>query len=464
MSLRYGEVFEMNEIRCPKCGEMFKVDESGMADIVKQVRDGEFRRELNEREILWKNDAEKSAALAAERTEKAYREKMAEQEQENIKLRTMMGSAKTEEKLAVSEATANMEKELESLRSRLKEKDAVLETEMARKQTAIVELTEKMKQQELANQLDTEKQIKEIEKERDELKNAVSSKDTEKQLSERSLKEKYETELRAKDELIAYYKDFKAKQSTKMVGESLEQHCEIEFNRVRATAFKNASFEKDSDVREGSKGDYIYREKDADGNDIVSIMFDMKTELDGTAAKKKNEDFLDKLDKDRVAKKCEYAVLVSLLELDNDFYNSGIADVSYRHEKMYVVRPQSFIPMITLLRDSALKASSYKAELALIKSQNIDITNFENELNDFREKFGRNYELAGRRFKEAIEGIDKTINQLQKTKEALISSENNLRLANEKADGLTVKKLTKNNPTMQAKFAELNKDGPEEKE
>lgn len=448
----------MDEIKCPKCGQVFKADGSGMADIVKQVRDDEFRKELSEREKIWKNDKEQSLALVSERTEKTFREEITKREMENAELKAKLGTAKTEERLAVNEATSELMKELGSLKDRLKEQDAALMTEMERKNTVIAELNGKMKQQEIANQLEIREQISNIEKERDGLKNLVETKDTEKQLSEKTLKERYETELRAKDEQIAYYKDFKAKQSTKMIGESLEQHCQNEFNRMRATAFKNAYFEKDSDIREGSKGDYIYRENDAGGNEMISIMFDMKTEADETSAKKKNEDFLDKLNKDRIAKRCEYAVLVSLLELDNDFYNSGIADVSYRYEKMYVVRPQSFIPIITILRDGAVRAAAYRSELSLIKEQNIDITNFEDELNDFKQKFSRNYELASKKFQDAIDGIDKTMAQLQRTKDALISSERNLRLANDKADDLTVKRLTKNNPTMRAKFDEQRKN------
>jgi len=444
----------MNDIRCPKCGEVFKVDESGMADIVKQVRDNEFRKELTERENAWKTDKEKSIALAIEQAQKHLQEEIANQKILNAELNSKLDATKTAEKLAVNEAIAKMDKEINDLRNALREKDSALELEAARKEAVITQLKEKLSQQDLENQLKIKDQITEIEIERNQLKTIIQTKDTEKQLSEKSMKEAFENRLKEKDELIAYYRDYKAKQSTKMVGESLEQHCQNEFNRMRATAFKNAYFEKDSDASEGSKGDYIYRENDADGNEIVSIMFDMKTEMDETATKKKNEDFLDKLDRDRKAKKCEYAVLVSLLELDNDFYNSGIADVSYRHDKMYVVRPQSFISIITILRDNALKAIGYKSELAMIRSQNIDITNFEENLNKFKDGFSRNYELASRRFKEAIEGIDKTMNQLQKTKDALISSENNLRLANEKADDLTVKKLTKGNPTMTAKFAE----------
>ena len=379
----------MNGIRCPKCGEQFKIDESGMAEIVKQVHDAEFEKELAAREALWKANEASAVAL---------------------------------------------------LKSQLKEKDAGLQTEMARKETAIAELNAKLQRQGLEEQLKTKEIIADIQREHEQLKSA------------------YESRIKEKDELIVYYKENKAKLSTKMLGESLEQHCESEFNKLRATAFKNAYFEKDSDVKEGSKGDYIYREKDADGNEIISIMFDMKNEADATAAKKKNEDFLDKLNRDRIAKKCEYAVLVSLLETDNDFYNSGIADVSYRYEKMYVVRPQCFISIITILRDAALKSASYKSELMAVRNQNVDITNFEDELESFKQGFARNYRLASERFQEAISKIDDSIKQLQKTKDALISSENQLRLANDKADDLTVKKLTRNNPTMAAKFNELKKN------
>ncbi|MCL2786687.1 MAG: DUF2130 domain-containing protein [Methanomassiliicoccaceae archaeon] len=445
----------MSGIRCPKCGEVFKADGSGMAEIVKQVRDGEFRKEIEDRENAWKVDKEQSMALAAERAERNLQGEISKRETENAQLRLKLEAAKTEEKLAVNEASSSAERELETLRGQLRERDAALQVEVERKEAAIAELSERMKKQELAGLLETKEQISEIERERDRLKAAVEAGDKDRLLSEKTLKEKYEIELRAKDEQIAYYRDYKAKQSTKMVGESLERYCENEFNRMRAAAFRNAYFEKDSDVSGGSKGDYIYRENDADGNEIVSVMFEMKNESDDTASKKKNEDFFDKLNRDRIAKKCEYAVLVSLLEMDNDFYNTGIADVSHRYEKMYVVRPQSFISIITILRDSAMRSLSYRSELALAREQNIDITRFEDELNAFKQGFARNYELAGRRFQEAVAGIDKTIAQLQKTKDALISSENNLRLANEKADGLTVKRLTKNNPTMRAKFDDL---------
>jgi hypothetical protein len=450
----------MNDIRCPKCGEVFKVDASGMADIVKQVRDNEFRKELAEREKNWNTEKETSIALAVAKTKNELIKEISDRDMQNTLLKQKLDASKTEEELAVSKTKTQMEKELVELKSKLSEKDAALKTEMARKDTAIAELKGTLDQQEVIKQLEIKEKIAEIEKERDKLNSALETKNTEKQLSEKILKEDYERRLKDKDQLIDYYKDLKAKQSTKMVGETLEQHCQIEFNRMRATAFKNAYFEKDSEVKEGTKGDYIFRDYDDEGSEIVSIMFEMKTEQEETATKKKNEDFLDKLNKDRVAKNCEYAVLVSLLELENDFYNSGIADVSYRHEKMYVVRPQSFISIITILRDGALKATRYRTELKAIKSQNTDITNFEKELDEFKQSFGRNYRLASERFGKAIEGIDKTVDQLLKIKEALISSENNLRIANGKAEDLTVKKLVRNNPTMKTKFSELEIENP----
>ncbi len=314
----------------------------------------------------------------------------------------------------------------------------------------------KINNAELEKKLAVKDALSPIEKERDEFKSKLQNKDNEIQIRETSLKDKYENELRSKDEIIEQYKDMKIKLSTKMVGETLEQHCEIEFNKLRATAFQNAYFEKDNDSRTGSKGDYIYRETDESGTEIVSIMFEMKNESDMTTTKHKNEDFLQELDKDRLEKKCEYAVLVSLLEVGNDLYNVGIVDVSHKYTKMYVVRPQFFIPVITLLRNAAMNSLKYKAELALVKSQNIDITNFEDNIDKFKEGFAKNYDLASRKFKTAIEEIDKTIDHLQKTKEALLSSENNLRLANNKAEDLTIKRLTHGNPTMIAKFDELS--------
>jgi len=354
------------------------------------------------------------------------------------------------------ERIVTLEKEKESA-AKLAEANAknALQLEIAKREADIAELKAKLQSTETEKRLAVTEALTKVEKERDELASELRGKETEKQLLASNLKDKYENELRSKEEMIAYYKDMKAKLSTKMVGETLEQHCELEFNRLRATGFQNAYFEKDNDARGGSKGDYIYRETDENGVEIISIMFEMKNEGDETATKKKNEDFLKELHKDRGEKKCEYAVLVSLLEGENELYNTGIVDMSHRFEKMYVIRPQFFIPMITLLRNAALNSLKYKNELALVKTQNIDVTNFEGQLNDFRDSFGRNYRLASEKFKTAIESIDKSIAQLQKTKENLLRSEDNLRIANGKAEDLTVKKLTRGNPTMAKKFAEL---------
>lgn len=335
-----------------------------------------------------------------------------------------------------------------------------LQKAAAAKEAEIHGLKAKLDAIEIAQKLAITEAVSAVEKERDELKNGLERVELEKQLAEKSLRDKYETQIKDRDDSIERLRDMKARLSTKMVGETLEQHCETEFNRIRAMAFPSAYFEKDNDARTGSKGDYIFRDSDEAGTEIVSIMFEMKNESDETAAKKKNEDFLKELDKDRTEKSCEYAVLVSLLEPDSELYNSGIVDVSHRYRKMYVVRPQFFIPIITLLRNAAQNSLKYKTELALVKAQNIDITDFENELDTFKTGFARNYELASKKFKTAIEEIDKTIEHLQKTKEALLGSENNLRLANNKADDLTVKKLTKGNPTMAAKFAELKNPDP----
>jgi len=404
----------MNEIICPHCKKAFKVDEAGYADILKQVRDQKFEEEIHNRLQL----AEQSKLDAV---------KIAE------------ANAKNAIQLTISEK----EKELADLKLRLEK------AEMQKK-------------------IDVAEAVKKIEKERDDLANNLQNKELEKKLLESSLQEKFNADLKSKDEIIklkdeeiALRKDMKLKLSTKMIGETLEQHCEDEFNKLRATAFPNAYFEKDNDARSGSKGDFIYIEKDEHGNEIISIMFEMKNEGDETATKKKNEDFFKELDKDRNEKKCEYAVLVSLLEADSELYNSGIIDVSHKHPKMYVVRPQFFIPIITLLRNAAMKSMQYKAELAQMRNENIDITNFEESINSFKENFAKNYELASRKFKVAIEEIDKTIDHLQKTKEALLSSVNNLRIANTKADDLTIKKLTKGNPTMIAKFDELKNKGAE---
>lgn len=388
----------MNEIICPHCKKAFKIDEAGFADILKQVRDHEFENELHNRIALIEKDKESAVKLAEAETRNALQADMAKKDAELARLQSKLDNVETEKKLELNEAVSRLERE------------------------------------------------------RDSLTNNLRAKDTEVKLFESSLRDKYENELKSKDEMIAYYKDMKAKLSTKMVGETLEQHCEIEFNKLRASAFQNAYFEKDNDVSEGTKGDYIYRESDENGNEIISIMFEMKNEVDETAIKKRNEDFLAKLDEDRKKKNCEYAVLVSLIESESELYNSGIVDVSHRFAKMYVVRPQFFIPIITLLRNAALNSAQYKAELAVVKAQNIDVTNFESQLNDFRDSFGRNYRLASEKFKVAIDSIDKSIAHLQKTKDNLLRSEDNLRIANNKADDLTVKKLTRGNPTMQSKF------------
>ncbi len=401
----------MNEIICPNCKKAFKIDEAGFANMLKQVRDHEFTEELHSRLKMAEKEKEAAVLLAEANTKNILQSNIAKKESE------------------ISELKSQKEAEIARLKTNLET------TELAKK-LAVTEAVNK------------------IEKERDELMSQLKNKETEKQLHESSLKEKFEIELKSKDEAIAYYKDMKAKLSTKMVGETLEQHCEIEFNKLRATAFPNAYFEKDNDAKSGSKGDYIYRETD-DDTEIISIMFEMKNEGDETTTKKKNEDFLQELNKDRVEKKCEYAILVSLLEGDNELYNSGIVDVSHKYSKMYVIRPQFFIPMITLLRNAAMNSLKFKSELALVKAQNVDVTNFEENVNKFKESFAKNYELASRKFKTAIDEIDKTIDHLQKTKDALLSSENNLRLANNKAEDLTIKRLTNGNITMTSKFDEL---------
>ena len=427
----------MNEIRCPKCNAVFQADESGLADIVKQIQDNEVKTALKEKESLWKANEEKSVELATIKAEKHFQHEMARQEKEKTKV------------------ISHLEQELEVLRNEIKQRDAVLQTELAKKETQIAEQKALIQTAETKKQLEIRETVAEIEKERDTLRSTLRTKDTEHQLSERTLKDQYENILKIKEEQIAYYKDLKAKLSTKMVGETLEQHCEIQFNQLRSTAFPTAYFEKDNDVKSGTKGDYIFKENDADGNEIVSIMFEMKNENDMTAAKKRNEDFLDKLDKDRNDKKCEYAVLVSLLEADNDLYNGGIVDVSHRHAKMYVIRPQFFIPIISLLRNAALTSLQYKKELAVTRNQSVDISNFEANMNAFKEGLAKNYRHAGERFRDAVEGIEKAISQLQKIKEALLLSENHLRLANDKAEDLTIKRLTKGNPTLTAMFEKL---------
>jgi len=401
---------DMNEIICPNCNKAFKVDESGYADIVKQVRDHNFEEELASRLNLAENEKNTAVELAIANTKNQLQELLAQKDKDISEMKSKVQNAEMEKDLKVAEA------------------------------------------------------IKTIEKERDELANDLKIKEAEKKSLEISIKDKYMNQIVARDETIKTrdeeidrLKDFKLKLSTKMVGETLEQHCEIEFNKLRPTAFQNAYFEKDNDSKSGTKGDYIYKESDKEGNEIISIMFEMKNENDETATKKRNEDFFAKLDKDRQEKNCEFAVLVSLLESDNELYNAGIVDVSHKFKKMYVVRPQFFIPIITLLRNAAQNSMKYKAELNLMRNQNLDITNFEEKIGAFKESFAKNYDLASRKFKTAIDEIDKTISHLKKTKDALLSSENNLRLANNKAENLTIKKLTHGNPTMKAEFDKLAK-------
>lgn len=422
---------ENTNVKCPNCKEVFKVDESVYTDIVKQVRDQQFNDDLKNR--LEAADKEKASAL----------------------------------KLIEAELTSAFQKQLGAKENeinalRLKSKEALIE-EVSKKEEKIRQLQSQVESSEMEKKLEISKATNAIEKERDQLLNDLKSKENEKALSEKTLTELYKNRLDQKEEALKLKEDeidrlqnYKQKLSTKMLGETLEQHCEIEFNKLRATAFPNAYFEKDNDASKGTKGDYIYKETDINGNEIISIMFEMKNENDHTSSKKKNEDFFAKLDKDRQAKGCEYAVLVSLLEADNDFYNTGIVDVSYKYDKMYVIRPQFFIPMITLLRNAGLKSVEYKEELNIIKNQNVDIANFEEKMDAFKTGFARNYDLASRQFKAAIEEINKTMDHLQKTKDALLSSVNNLRLANNKAEDLTIKKLTHGNPTMKQKFDNLN--------
>jgi len=431
----------MHEIICPHCKKAFKIDEAGYADILKQVRDDDFKQQLLERLELAERDKQHAVELAKTKAAGELGKATASKDAEIQELKASLKAGKAAQEFAVTKAVSDMEKERDALTNELKQ---------ARhdKQTAsqLVEAKHKLAITEAVNA---------VKKERDELKSDLKQAQLAKQLAEKSLKEKYETQIKDRDDAIERLRDMKARLSTKMVGETLEQHCETEFNRIRATAFPRAYFEKDNDARAGSKGDYIFRDSVEAGTEILSIMFEMKNETDETATKKKNEDFLKELDKDRNEKGCEYAVLVSLLEPDSELYNSGIVDVSHRYRKMYVVRPQFFIPIVTLLRNAAENSLEYKIELALVKDQNIDITNFESDLDEFKTGFARNYELASKRFKTAIEEIDKTIDHLQKTKDALLGSENNLRLANNKAGDLTVKKLTNGNPTMAAKFSDL---------
>ena len=441
----------MNEIKCPHCQTVFTIDENSYADIVSQVRNKEFAEDVHKQLEFAKKQFETEKALAKEQEKRLYDEERANFEQKILSLELALKNADVKEEKNVQEALHQKEKEFSALKAELDQ----LKQQLQFKE---VELSQKFQEDLHAKErtILELKQAKELQQKEQEVQQTALKEKYELEL--RSKKDQFELELKAKDEAIAFYKDFKAKQSTKMVGESLEQHCEIEFNRLRMTAFPRAEFGKDNDAKTGSKGDYIYREYDENGIEILSIMFEMKNENDETATKKKNEHFFKELDKDRHEKQCEYAILVSLLEADNELYNTGIVDVSYQYPKMYVVRPQFFIPIITLLRNAALNSLQYKRELTLMRDQHIDITHFEEDLETFKKGFARNYELASKKFQTAIDEIDKTIKSLEKTKAALLSSENNLRLANNKAEDLTVKKLVKNNPTMKQRFEELNSD------
>ena len=423
----------MHEIKCPNCGKTFNLDEAGYADILGQVRNEAFDKALNERLVLAEQDKMTAIELAEIKVTSEMEKKAAEKDAEIERLKAEIKSG-----AELIQATVT----------------GKFMDEAAKKDIEIARLKEELKAADIAKQLALRETLGAVEKERDDLKRDLEAKDAEQRLLRSSLKEKYETQIKDRDDAIERLKDMKTKLSTKMVGETLEQHCEIEFSKIRSAAFPMAYFEKDNDAKRGSKGDYIFREADNAGTEFISIMFEMKNESDETSSKKKNEDFFKELDKDRNEKGCEYAVLVSLLELNNELYNGGIVDVSYRYPKMYVIRPQFFIPMITLLRNVAQNSLKYKTELALVKAQNIDIANFETELDNFKNAFGKNYELASKRFQTAIEEIDKSIDHLQKTKEALLNTDRNLRLANDKAQDVTIKKLTRGNPTMAAKFGQ----------
>lgn len=429
----------MNEIKCPKCHTVFQIDENDYANVVKQVRDAEFEKELSKWEKEHQRDKENAVALAEAKIKDEYKEKLSKKELEISSLKSELDNR--EDKL-----THQLEKKYGE--------------EISKRDLEITELKSQMKLNATENELTLKSALSSKEKEIGELTNRLKLSKKEYMLKEQNLKENYESKLKAGEELLAYYKDFKAKQSTKMIGESLEVHCNNEFNKLRPL-FVHSYFEKDNDAKTGSKGDFIFRDFDDDGTEIVSIMFEMKNEMDATATKHKNEDFLKELDKDRREKKCEYAVLVSLLEIDNDYYNEGIVDMNHKYPKMYVIRPQFFIPIITLIRSLAMNSLEYKRELNTLRNQNIDISHFEENMNTFKDAFGRNYRLASEKFKRAIEEIDKTIDHLQKTKDALLSSENNLRLANNKAEDLSIRKLTSGSPAVARMFEELE---AEEKE
>ena len=464
----------MHEIICPHCSKAFKIDEAGYADILKQVRDGEFEQALHERLELAEREKRDAIALAKAEVTNALQKAAAAKDTEIQALKAQLNAGEVERKLAVAEALGAVSKERDALANELAQARSAqqaaaqlaeaklahaLQAEAAKKDAEIQALQAQLAANDVARQLAVTEAVNQavgvVAQERDALKSELNLITVKNQLEEKAIKEQFALQLRDREGEIERLRDMKARLSTKMVGETLEQHCETEFNRIRATAFPRAYFEKDNDARSGSKGDYIFRDVDEAGNEIVSIMFEMKNESDETATKKRNEDFLKELDKDRNEKGCEYAVLVSLLEPESELYNTGIVDVFYRYPKMYVVRPQFFIPIITLLRNAAMKSLQYKSELALVKAQNLDITKFESQLEEFKGAFGRNWRLASDGFEEAVKRIDEAIKDLEKTKEALHKSANNLRLANDKAEDLTIKKLTRGNPTMAAKFAEL---------
>ena len=455
----------MQEIKCPKCGEIFQVDESGYAEIVRQVRDKEFRQELERRETELTEKKDSELRLVRAEQERVLESRLAEQKEAASKRELEQKEESAERERRLREEAEKRERELrEETEKREREQREAAERSRQELTELRAELDRAQQAQELAvirAMQDREKQLADSRAETDRLRAEIELQAQQSKLNENTLIERQRNELRVRDEEIERLKDFKTRQSTKMVGESLEQHCLTQFNSVRMMSFPNAYFEKDNDARTGSKGDFIFRES-ADGVEFISIMFEMKNETDTTSTKHKNEDFFKELDKDRCEKKCEYAVLVSLLESDSELYNGGIVDVSYRYPKMFVIRPQFFIPLISLLRNAALSSLSYRRELSIIRDRECDLTNFEDNINTFKESFARNYRIASDRFKTAIEEIDKTILHLQKTKDALLSSENNLRIANNKADELSIKRLTRNAPTVRAMLEDI-KHGEESK-
>lgn len=453
---------KMNEIKCPNCGTVIKIDESIYAKIVKQVRDKEFAADLSKELTAEHKREEQFLELQKKTLEQSYQEKEFQLKTEhNKEIETLKLQLVSKEKES-GDLLSKKDKELVELHAKLANQEEIVKTKVSKeyqetvllKEKKITELESDIKLQESKYKLELQDSLNKKDREIESLTNTISNAKDSYLLKENSLKESYEEKLKLKDEQIAYYKDFKAKQSTKMIGESLEVHCNNEFNKLRPL-FPRSYFEKDNDCKTGSKGDFIFRDYDDEGTEVTSIMFEMKNESDKTASKHKNEDFFKELDKDRKEKNCEYAVLVSMLEIDNDYYNEGIVDVSYKYPKMYVIRPQFFIPIITLIRGMGLNTLDYKKEIALLQRENIDISHFEENMNSFKESFGRNYRLASDKFKKAIEEIDKTIEHLQKTKEALLSSDKNLRIANDKAEGLSIKKLTSNSKTVSDMFAKL---------